>query len=254
VRAVGSSQNCASTMTVLNTIVADRLLKFRQEVDALIGKGKNREVAIMEVLKRYITESKKILFEGNNYSKEWEEEAKRRGLNNIKTTPHALDLMLEKDAIDLFVRNNIFTKEEIHARHEIELEKYIKKVQIEGRMIGELVLNQIIPVAIQYQNELIANIRGLKEIGLDSSLSVAQTELVKEISEHVTVIKRRVEEMTEERKAANNIADTRESAIAYCEKVKSHFDEIRYHADKLELVIDDKLWPLPKYRELLFLR
>ena len=254
VRAVGSSQNCSSTMTVLNTIVADQLRRFKNEVDALIDKGKNREVAIMEVLKRYITESKRILFEGNNYSKEWEEEAVRRGLSNVKNTPLALDFLVEEDAIRLFERNNIFTKEEIHARHEIELEKYIKIVQIEGRMIGELAMNQIVPAAIQYQTELVNNARGMKEIGLDSHLASAQIELVKEISEHVAKIKSKVEAMTEARKAANNIENTREKAIAYCEKVKPFFDEIRYHTDKLELIVDDKMWPLPKYRELLFMR
>lgn len=254
VRAVGSSQNCSATMTVLNTIVADQLIAFKKEVDGLITKGKNREVALMEVLKRYITESRNILFEGNNYSKEWEEEAARRGLNNVKNTPRALDFMTTKEGIDLFVRNNVFSKEEIHARHEIELEKYIKMVQIDGRMIAELALNQIVPAAIQYQNELINNIRGMKDIGLDMKLASAQTELVKEISEHVSVIKAKSEAMTEARKAANNVDDVRERAIAYCDKVKPFFDEIRYHTDKLELIVDDKLWPLPKYRELLFMR
>jgi glutamine synthetase len=254
VRAVGSSQNCASTMTVLNTIVADQLITFKKEVDGLISKGKNREVALMEVLKRYITESKKICFEGNNYSKEWEEEAARRGLNNIKNTPRALDFMVTKKGIDLFVRNEVFTKEEIHARHEIELEKYIKIVQIEGRIIGELAVNQIIPAAIQYQNELINNIKGFREIGLDERHTEAQKNLVTEISEHVNAILKMVHEMTEARKSANNTEDIRERAIAYCDTVKPFFDEIRYRTDKLELVVDDKLWPLPKYRELLFLR
>lgn len=254
VRAVGSSQNCASTMTVLNTIVADQLITFKKEVDGLISKGKNREVALMEVLKRYITESKKICFEGNNYSKEWEEEAARRGLNNIKNTPRALDFMVTKKGIDLFVRNEVFTKEEIHARHEIELEKYIKIVQIEGRIIGELAVNQIIPAAIQYQNELINNIKGFREIGLDERHTEAQKNLVTEISEHVNAILKMVHEMTEARKSANNTEDIRDRAIAYCDNVKPFFDEIRYRTDKLELVVDDKLWPLPKYRELLFLR
>ena len=254
VRAVGSSQNCASTMTVLNTIVADQLITFKKEVDGLISKGKNREVALMEVLKRYITESKKICFEGNNYSKEWEEEAARRGLNNIKNTPRALDFMVTKKGIDLFVRNEVFTKEEIHARHEIELEKYIKIVQIEGRIIGELAVNQIIPAAIQYQNELINNIKGFREIGLDERHTEAQKNLVTEISEHVNAILKMVHEMTEARKSANNTEDIRDRAIAYCDTVKPFFDEIRYRTDKLELVVDDKLWPLPKYRELLFLR
>jgi glutamine synthetase len=254
VRAVGSSQNCSATMTVLNTIVADQLATFKKEVDGLISKGKNREVAIMEILKRYITDSKRILFEGNNYSKEWEEEAARRGLNNVKNTPRALDFLLKKEAIDLFVRNGVFTAEEIHARHEIELEKYLKIVQIEGRMIAELSVSQVIPAAIQYQNELLNNIRAIKDIGLDSSLAEAQVELVKEISEHIRVIRSKVEAMTEARKAANNTENIRDRAIAYCDHVKPFFDDIRYHADKLELIIDDRLWPLPKYRELLFMR
>jgi glutamine synthetase len=254
VRAVGSSQNCSSTMTVLNTIVADQLINFKKDVDSLIAKGKNREVALMEVLKRYITESKKICFEGNNYSKEWEDEAARRGLSNVKNTPRALDFMMAKKGVDLFVRNQVFTKEEIHARHEIELEKYIKIVQIEGRMIGELAVNQIIPAAIQYQNELISNIRGFKEIGLDTSLTAAQKNLVTEISEHINTILKMVEEMTEARKSANNTDDIRNRAIAYCDSVKPFFDKIRYPVDKLELLVDDKIWPLPKYRDLLFLK
>ncbi len=253
VRAVGSSQNCSATMTVLNTIVADQLVAFKKEVDALIYNGKNREVALMEVLKGYITESKKILFEGNNYSDEWEEEAARRGLNNIKNAPRALDFMITKKSIDLFVRNDVFTEEEIHARHEIELEKYIKIVQIEGRIIGELVMNQIVPVAIQYENELINNIRGHNEIGLHVSLSESQRNLVSDISGHVNTIVKLVNEMTEARKAANHIENIRDRAIAYCDLVKPFFEEIRYHTDKLELIVDDKLWPLPKYRELLFM-
>lgn len=254
VRAVGSSQNCASTMTVLNTIVADQLINFKKEADSLIAKGKNREVVIMEILKRYITESKKICFEGNNYSKEWEDEAASRGLSNVKNTPRALDFMITKKGIDLFVRNQVFTKEEIHARHEIELEKYIKIVQIEGRIIGELAVNQIIPAAIQYQNELISNIKGFREIGLDMKHTEAQQNLVTEISEHVNAILKMVHDMTEARKAANNIDDIRDRAIAYCDSVKPYFDEIRYHTDKLELLVDDKVWSLPKYRDLLFMK
>ncbi|MFI5134893.1 MAG: glutamine synthetase type III, partial [Chitinophagales bacterium] len=252
VRAVGSSQNTASTMTVLNAIVADTLKQFKTEVDKLIDAGKNREVSIMEVLKKYIIASKDILFEGNNYSKEWEKEAAKRGLPNVKDTPHALDALMKKDNIDLFVRNGVFMKEEMHARHEIELEKYMKTVQIEGRVIGELALNQIIPAAITYQNELLKNIESLERIG--GANTKAQTELAKEISDHVNNIVQKVYEMTEERKSANNIEHPRDRAVAYCEKVKPIFDEIRYHADKLELIVDDKVWPLPKYRELLFMR
>jgi glutamine synthetase len=252
VRAVGSSQNTSETMTVLNTIVADTLNKFKTQVDLLMENGKNREVAIMEVLKQYISASKNICFEGNNYSAEWEQEAARRGLDNIKTTPHALDAWVEKSNIDLFVRNNVFAEEEMHARHEIELEEYVKKVQIEGRVIHELAINQIIPAAISYQNELLKNLESLQRIG--GANTKAQTEIAKEISEHVNVIVQQVYEMTEERKNANNIEEARERAVAYCEKVKPLFDNIRYHADKLELIVDDRQWPLPKYRELLFLR
>lgn len=254
VRAVGSSQNCSSTMTVLNTIVADQLISFKREVDGLIGKGKNREVAIMEVLKRYITESKKVCFEGNNYSQEWEKEAERRGLSHVKNTPRALDAMVTKKSIELFERNQVFTKEEIHARHEIELEKYIKIVQIEGRIIGELAVNQIIPAAIQYQNELISSIRGLRDLGLDNKLTQAQEKLTADISEHVNAVLSLVNEMTEARKAANNTADIYARALAYCDQVKPFFEQIRYRTDKLEMIVDDKLWPLPKYRELLFMR
>ncbi len=156
--------------------------------------------------------------------------------------------------MDLFVRNDVFTEEEILARHEIELEKYIKIVQIESRIIGELVMNQIVPVAIQYENELINNIRGHNEIGLNVSLSESQKVLVEEISGHINTIVKLVNEMTEARKSANHIEDIRERAIAYCDLVKPFFEEIRYHTDKLELIVDDKLWPLPKYRELLFMR
>lgn len=254
VRAVGSSQNTAATMTVLNTIVADTLRNFKVDVDELIGSGKNREVAIMEVLKKYIISSKKICFEGNNYSMEWEEEAAKRGLPNVKDTPHALDALLKKENMELFVRNNVFMDHEMHARHDIELEKYMKKLQIEGRIIGELALNQIVPAAVQYQNELVNNIRGLKELGMNGKMASAQKRLIEELSEHINVIVEKVDEMTEERKNANNIEDAREKAIAYCDRVKPLFEEIRYHADKLEMIVDDKMWPLPKYRELLFMR
>jgi len=254
VRAVGSSQNTSATMTVLNTIVADTLKTFRKEVDALIDGGKNREVAIMEVLKKYITQSKKVCFEGNNYSEEWAKEAEKRGLANVKDTPHALDALVKKENIELFVRNNVLEEGEVHARHEIEQEKYVKKVQIEGRMVGELAMNQIVPAAVQYQNELVNNIRGIKEVGLDISLTTAQKNLVGEISEHVNAIAEKVNAMTEARRVANNIDGARKMAIAYMEKVKPLFEEIRYHTDKLELIVDDKMWPLPKYRELLFMR
>lgn len=254
VRAVGSSANCAHTMMVLNTVVADQLKKFKTEVDELIDKDENREVAILQVLKRYITESKMILFEGNNYSKEWEKEAEKRGLKNIKTTPHALDESVSKRSMELFERNKVMNHDEMHARHEIELEKYTKIVQIEGRMIGELALTHIVPAAVAYQNELIESIEGMEKAGVPKKNSEAQKNLVNEIAGHVAQIIVKVNEMIEARRNANMLEDAKEKAIAYCEKVKPFFDEIRSHVDELELLVDDNKWPLPKYREMLFIR
>ncbi len=254
VRAVGSSANCSSTITVLNTIMADQLIKFKTEVDALIKKGENREVAILQILKGYITSSKRILFEGNNYSEAWEKEATKRGLNNIKNTPLALDAYMTKEVIALFERNKIFTKLEVEARHEIELEKYIKKVQIESRVLGEMVHTHIIPAAVEYQSRLLININGLKNAGFKAKQYEGQLSLVTEISEHIQVIREKAEAMTEARKTANQIEELRAKALAYCDSVKPYFEEIRYHANKLEIKIDDQLWPIPKYRELLFLR
>jgi len=254
VRAVGSSQNCASTMTVLNTIVANQLRTFKKEVDEQMKKGDEKETAILKILKKDIKESRRICFEGNNYSEEWAREAEKRGLKNIKTTPTALDAYITREAESLFVKMGIFTKEELHARHEIELEKYVKKVQIEGRLIGEMALTMILPVAVKYQNELMKNLAGLKDAGLDKKHTEAQKDLVKEIAEHINTLKKLVDEMTEERRKANELEEMRKKAIAYCEKVKPYFDEIRAAADQLELIVSDELWPLPKYREILFLR
>ncbi|MFZ9660331.1 MAG: glutamine synthetase type III, partial [Chitinophagaceae bacterium] len=250
-RAVGSEANCANAMTTLNTIMAETLTNFKNEVDALIEKGDKKEVAIMHVIKSYIKSSKKVLFEGDGYSEEWQQEAAKRGLPNLKTTPLALDAMITEKAKSLFQRHNIYTHPELEARHEIELEKYIKKVQIEGRVIGDLAGNHILPAAIRYQNVLIENVKGLKELGVayDVQLSV-----LKEITEHISKVQNLTEKMTDARKAANALSDTKAKAIAYCDKVKPFFDEIRYSVDKLELLIDDSEWELPKYREILFLR
>lgn len=253
-RAVGSSANSSAPMTVLNTIMADQLISFKKEVDALINKGEKKDVAILTVIKKYIKESKSVRFEGNGYSVEWEKEAAKRGLSNIKTTPKALDAYVSKKTTDLFTRNNIFNGVEIHARHEIMLENYMKKLQIESRIIGELVTSYIIPSAVSYQNTLIENVKGLKEIGLPKTSFDSQMELIKKISDHVSIIKKSVDEMTEERKKANTIADARKLAIAYDEKVKPYFETIRYNVDKLELIVGDQYWPLPKFRELLFLK
>lgn len=253
-RAIGSSANCANAMTVLNTVVADTLVQFKKDVDALIEKGDKKEIAIMHVIRQYIVDSKNVLFEGDGYSEEWEKEAAKRGLPNIKTTPPALDAMVSKKALELFEKYNVYTHTELEARHEIELEKYIKKVQIEARIMGELCTSQILPGAIKYQNLLVNNIRGLKEIGLPDASFANQLQIVTRISELVQTIGDDVEKMIEARKQANALADSREKAIAYCDKVKIFFDGIRDRVDKLEMLVDDAYWYLPKYRELLFLR
>ena len=253
-RAVGSSANSANPMTILNTIVADQLNKFKAEVDKLIKKGEKKDVAIMTVIKRYIKESKAIRFEGNGYSDEWAEEAKKRGLSNIKTTPKALDVLLDPKTDKLFQDTGVFSKRESHARHEILLECYFKKLQIEARVMGDLVDNVIIPTAINYQTTLIDNVKGLKDLGLGEDTYAAQLDIIKMISGHVNFIRTANIEMVNERKKANNIEDIRDKSIAYDEKVKSFFDPIRYHVDKLEHLVDDSKWPLPKFRELLFLK
>ncbi|MFZ9171156.1 MAG: glutamine synthetase III [Sediminibacterium sp.] len=254
-RAVGSSANCAISMTVLNTIMADTLKQFKADVDGLVEKGDKKEIAIMQVIQKYIVESKAVLFEGDGYSEQWHIEAERRGLPNLKTTPVALDAMVTKKAKDLFERNHVYTHTELEARHEIELEKYIKKVQIEARIMGDLAINHILPAAISYQNKLSTNISGLKAAGLAADAYASQTDLLQQVSKHIHVIYTQVNAMVEARKVANNIEDTRKKAIAYEADVKSaFFDEIRYHVDKLEHLVDDDKWTLPKYREMLFLR
>jgi glutamine synthetase len=254
-RAVGSTANCANPMTVLNTIMAATLKQFKKDVDVLIEKGEKKEIAILHVIREYIVDSEKVLFEGDGYSEEWEKEAERRKLPNVKTTPLALDAMVTEKALKLFEDNKIYSHAELEARHEIELEKYIKKVQIESRLMAELATSHILPSAIKYQNTLIDNIRGLKEVGLGEDACARRTEMVKQLSAHINNVSEAVEQMIEARKKCNNITDTREKAIAYCTDVKEmFFDKLRYHVDKLEQTIDDKEWYLPKYREILFLR
>lgn len=254
-RAVGSSQNCAGPMTVMNTIMADQLIKFKADVDAIMAKNVDKDEAIFQILRNYIVASKKIRFEGNGYGEEWVKEAAKRGLSNIKTTPLALGAFVSKQTMELFVRNNIMTEREQHARYDIYLETYTKKIQIESRVMADLALNHIIPTAIKYQGFLVENVSGLKELfsGSDFKKTASiQLEMITAISEHINIIKTKVDEMTEARKKANAITDVKKQAIEYCEKVKSYFDEIRYNVDKLELLVDDESWPLPKYRELLF--
>ena len=256
-RAVGSSANCSGPMTVLNAIVAEQLLKFKVDVDALIGKKLEKDEAIFQVLKKYIVHSKSIRFEGNGYSEEWKKEAKKRGLSNIPTTPSALTAYISKKSLSMFENLDIMSHREQEARYEISLEIYTKKIQIESRIIGDLVLNQIIPSAIKYQKLLVDNVSGLKNIlsaEQFKSAAKSQLEMIVEISERVNKIKSDVEAMIEERKKANVINSVEKMAAAYCDRVKPYFESIRYHCDKLELVVDDSIWPLPKYRELLNLK
>ena len=251
-RAVGSSANCSSAMTILNTIVADQLIDFRQAVDERIAGGKKKEVAIVEVLRDYVISSKTIRFEGNGYSDEWRDEAARRGLANVPTTPHALDALVMPESTALFARHNILSEVELYARHEILLEEYQKKIQIEARVLGDLAVNHVIPTAISYQNRLITNVRGLRELGLDDEHTQVTLDTIKAISRHIATIKTNVDEMINTRKELNKMEDGRERAVAYCEAIKTKFDPIRRAVDKLEQMVDDEDWPLVKYRELLF--
>lgn len=254
-RAVGSSANTAAPMIALNTAMADQLAKFKKQVDELIGKGVDKDEAIFQILRKCIVDSKKIRFEGNGYGEEWVAEAKKRGLSNIKDTPRALEVYIHKESIELFKRMNVFNEREMHARHEIRLEGYTKKIQIESRVMGDLVLNHILPVALKYQSEIVNNIKGLKEVLSPSDfnkMSVIQLDMVKKIAVHIEVIKKSVDQMTEERKKANKLSSQKEMALAYRDKVFPFFETIRYHVDKLELIVDDAYWPLPKFRELLF--
>lgn len=256
-RAVGSSANCSSAMMVLNTIVADQLVKFHEEVQALISKDMKKDDAIFQVLRKYIIESKKIRFEGNGYGDEWVKEAKKRGLSNIKTTPDALDLILTKKSRELFEKNEILNERELDARYEIDLERYTKKLQIESRVMGDLATNHIIPTAVEYQNLLITNVTGLKQVLNEKefqAMASEQMRVIREISARMSTIGKLVEEMIEARKVANKHTSARKQAGDYCSKVFPFFEQIRREVDKLELVVSDEYWPLPKYRELLFNR
>jgi glutamine synthetase len=252
-RAVGSSSNTASAMIVLNTIVANQLKDFKSALDSKINSGEPKDQAIIKILKEYIKESKNILFEGNNYSDEWKQMAKKRKLQNIPTTPEAIDAYITEESISLFESNHIYTSRELHARHEILLETYTKHLQIESRILGEMAFSHILPAAVDYQNDLLLNYGQLKDCGFEGEADENKSYIAL-LSKHINELRKLVFEMIEARKKANNLEDSREKALAYCHEVKPFFDRIRYHADKLELYVDDKLWPLPKYRELLFVR
>jgi glutamine synthetase len=256
-RAVGSTANCATPMTVLNSIVAKQLIEFKKSVDALVKTKKmKKDDAIFNVLREYVKDSKRIRFEGDGYGDAWEKEAKKRGLSNNKSTPAALKAKVSEKTIALYEELNIMNRVEIEARYEIKVEEYALRIQIEGRVLGDIARNHIIPTAIKYQNILIKNVQGLKDIyGKDyKKLSKEQMKLIEKISEHIEKINLGITDMIDERKKANKLGSSEKLAIAYCDKVKPYFDVIRYHCDKLELLVDDELWPLTKYREMLIIK
>ncbi len=257
-RAVGSTANCANPMTVLNSIVAKQLKEFKVEVDQLIKEKKmKKDDAIFNVLRDYIKKSKKIRFEGDGYGEAWEKEAEKRGLSNNKKTPEALKVKLSDKTIELYESLGVMNRVEVEARHEIEVEEYAMHIQIEGRVLGDIARNHVIPTAIRYQNILIENVKGLKEIYGEANFKKHASEqltLIEEVSTHIEKINKGITEMINERKKANKLENQEDKAFAYCNEVRPYFDVIRYHCDKLELLIDDELWPLTKYRELLFTR
>lgn len=255
-RAPGSSANCAQPMIVLNTIMAEQLKTFKKSVDARMKAGDSKDEAILKELQQLIKDSKKVRFEGNGYGEEWVKEAKKRGLSNLKDTPSALKVWSSKTVHDLFESNGVLTKREIHARQEIEFEKYILRLQIEARLIGDLTQNHIIPAAVNYQNKLIENVTGLNSVlgNKASAASKVQLQLIEDLSMHMDKMYAASQTMLENRKKANKIEDIEKRAEAYRDDVKSQFDIIAYHANKLEILVDDELWPFPKLREMLFTR
>ncbi|MFM7301388.1 MAG: glutamine synthetase III, partial [Crocinitomicaceae bacterium] len=256
-RAVGSSANCGSAMIVLNTIMAKQLKEFKKSVEKRIDKGESKDEAILKELQVMIKESKKIRFEGNGYGEEWVKDAEKRGLANLKDTPRALKVWHDKKVEKLFAEMNVLSPRELEARREIEFENYVLKIQIESRLMGDITQNYFTPAAVEYQNKLIQNVQGLLQILGEKNGRIAakaQIEIIERISLHLNKMRVAAEKMLEQRKVANKIEHAEEKAMAYCDNVKSYFDEIRYHADKLELLVEDELWPLPKFRELLFTR
>lgn len=249
-RAVGGNQNPGLPMTVLNTIMAKQLSDFKDAVDALIASGKEKRLAIIEVLRKEITASKNVRFEGDGYSDEWVKEAEKRGLPNVKDTPEALDAFISKKSKEVFGHYNVLSERELEARNEILWENYVMKVQIDSRVISDLALNHVIPTAVKYQMKLIDAAKGLKEIGLDNSSTL---NVISKITEHIDSVRKGALEMIEERKRINKIDEAREKAVEYCHNIKhKYFEQIRYSVDKLELFVDDEDWPLVKYREMLF--
>ncbi len=256
-RGVGSKTNCGKPMMVLNTIMAKQLIEFKKEVDALINtKNLKKDEAIFNILREYIKSSKRIRFDGDGYSEEWHKEAAKRKLSNNKTTPAALQILTSKESIALFDSMEVMSATEVKARQEVDLETYILQTQIEGRVFNELVNNHIIPAAITYQNKVIENVRGLKEIygAAYKKMAEGQLSIIEEITTHLTATKMKSVAMTEARKKANAQTDINKKASAYCDKVRPYFGDIRYHCDKLEQLVEDETWPLVKYRELLSIK
>ena len=256
-RAVGSSANCSQAMIAVNASVAYQLRRFKSEVDKVIKKGRNKDEAIFQVLKNYILESEPVLFEGDGYSKEWHKEATKRKLSNIVSVPESVRRYLSENSKEVLVGSGIFSSKELESRVEVEYEKFTKKVQIEARVLGDIAINHIVPTAIRYMTTLIENVRGLKEVFSEQEferLAGARKEVIITISDHISMIKKLTNDMIEERKKANIIGDSYKKALAYESRVKPYLDEIRVHIDKLELIVDNEMWPLPKYRELLFTR
>lgn len=253
-RAVGSSANCALPMTIMNAIVGRQLIDFKSEVDKLVKEGETKEGAIMRVIRQYITDSKRIQFEGDGYSEAWAKEAKKRGLSNVKTTPYALDFYQTKKAKEVLVDTGIFSARELEARVAVLHHNYVLKIQTEASILADMAMNQIIPCAMRYMNRLIENVRGLKEAGLGAAASKAQKEMLEEIALHINAIKQSVEKMNAASEKAHHADSSAEASKLFCDTVKPYFDEIRNHADALETKVDDGLWVLPKYREMLFIR
>ena len=256
-RAVGSEANCASAMIALNTAVAEQLTEFKKEVDELIEKGEPKISAIIQVVRKYIKLSKPIRFDGNGYSDEWKEEAARRGLDCETSCPVIFDQYLTEDSVRMFESAGVMTRKELEARNEVKWETYTKKIQIEARVLGDLVMNHVVPVAIEYQSKLIDNVYKMKQIFPTEEaekLSAENMAIIRKIAEHTSYIKEHVDTMVEARKVANKIVDERAKAIEYHDKITPMLEQIRYHIDKLELIVDDQMWTLPKYRELLFIR
>ncbi|MBS2098934.1 glutamine synthetase III family protein [Carboxylicivirga linearis] len=256
-RAVGSSTNCAAPLTALSAAMALQLEEFKKDVDALIASGVKKDEAIFQTIKKVILESNPIRFNGDGYSDEWKEEAAKRGLTNITSVPESLTKYLDANSKKILCETGIMTERELEARVEVEMEKFMMKIQIESRTLGDLAINHIVPTAVAYQTQLIQNVQGIRDIFSEkefNEIAAARKELIKTISGHISAIKAKVKDMTEARKKCNVIESGEEKAFAYDKEVRPYLDDIRYHIDKLELTVDNEMWPLPKYRELLFSR